>query len=204
MSMMIPMISKNLTIGISMKSIKTITFEIEIGSIDNKTIVYLGQNERHRLRHHRTIIRRHFNAVVQRICIEIFVNRFLLNHNNNNSSPPITNQQRTTTTTTTTNRGQFYQTQFVKPEPTRKATIPFLQPAFAPNASTQYPRDRPLPRLKPGTVRTRGKTFVFDRITKISSICFFSSSILEDGLEVELGKFEFSHRSFKTFFSRTF
>jgi len=74
--------------------------------------------------------------------------------------PPINNQQRTTTTT---NRGQFYQTQFVKPEPTRKATIPFLQPAFAPNASTQYPRDRPLPRLKPGTVRTR-----------------------EDGLEVEL------------------
>ncbi len=54
-------------------------------------------------------------------------------------------------------RGQFYQTQFVKPEPTRKATIPFLQPAFAPNASTQYPRDQPLPRLKPGTVRTRGK-----------------------------------------------
>lgn len=53
-------------------------------------------------------------------------------------------------------RGQFYQTQFVKPEPTRKATIPFLQPAFAPNASTQYPRDQPLPRLKPGTVRTRG------------------------------------------------
>ncbi|CAF3384500.1 unnamed protein product [Rotaria sp. Silwood1] len=61
------------------------------------------------------------------------------------------------------NRGQFYQTQFVKPEPTRKATIPFLQPAFAPNASTQYPRDQPLPRLKPGTVRTR-----------------------EEGLEVEL------------------
>jgi hypothetical protein len=60
-------------------------------------------------------------------------------------------------------RGQFYQTQFVKPEPTRKATIPFLQPAFAPNASTQYPRDQPLPRLKPGTVRTR-----------------------EEGLEVEL------------------
>jgi hypothetical protein len=59
------------------------------------------------------------------------------------------NQQRPT-------RGQFYQTQFVKPEPTRKATIPFLQPAFAPNASTQYPRDQPLPRLKPGTVRTRG------------------------------------------------
>ena len=54
-------------------------------------------------------------------------------------------------------RGQFYQTQFVKPEPARKATIPFLQPAFAPNASTQYPRDQPLPRLKPGTVRTRGK-----------------------------------------------
>lgn len=54
-------------------------------------------------------------------------------------------------------RGQFYQTQFVKPEPTRKATIPFLQPAFAPNASTQYPRDQPLPRLKPGTVRTRGE-----------------------------------------------
>jgi hypothetical protein len=54
------------------------------------------------------------------------------------------NQQRPT-------RGQFYQTQFVKPEPTRKATIPFLQPAFAPNASTQYPRDQPLPRLKPGT-----------------------------------------------------
>ncbi|CAF1210762.1 unnamed protein product, partial [Adineta ricciae] len=66
------------------------------------------------------------------------------------------NQQRST-------RGQFYQTQFVKPEPTRKATIPFLQPAFAPNASTQYPRDQPLPRLKPGTVRTR-----------------------EEGLEVEL------------------
>ncbi|CAF3954181.1 unnamed protein product [Rotaria magnacalcarata] len=61
------------------------------------------------------------------------------------------------------NRGQFYQTQFVKPEPTRKATIPFLQPAFAPNATTQYPRDQPLPRLKPGTVRTR-----------------------EEGLEVEL------------------
>ncbi len=54
-------------------------------------------------------------------------------------------------------RGQFYQTQFIKPEPARKATIPFLQPAFAPNASTQYPRDQPLPRLKPGTVRTRGK-----------------------------------------------
>ncbi|CAF4314984.1 unnamed protein product, partial [Rotaria magnacalcarata] len=50
------------------------------------------------------------------------------------------------------NRGQFYQTQFIKPEPTRKATIPFLQPAFAPNATTQYPRDQPLPRLKPGTV----------------------------------------------------
>ena len=63
--------------------------------------------------------------------------------------PSVTNQQRTS-------RGQFYQTQFVKPEPTRKATIPFLQPAFAPNASTQYPRDQPLPRLKPGTVRTRG------------------------------------------------
>ncbi|CAF2778923.1 unnamed protein product [Rotaria sp. Silwood2] len=66
------------------------------------------------------------------------------------------NQQRPTS-------GQFYQTQFVKPEPTRKANIPFLQPAFAPNASTQYPRDQPLPRLKPGTVRTR-----------------------EEGLEVEL------------------
>jgi len=64
------------------------------------------------------------------------------------------NQQRPT-------RGQFYQTQFVKPEPTRKATIPFLQPAFAPNASTQYPRDQPLPRLKPGTVRTRGKLFIY-------------------------------------------
>ena len=64
------------------------------------------------------------------------------------------NQQRAT-------RGHFYQTQFVKPEPTRKATIPFLQPAFAPNASTQYPRDQPLPRLKPGTVRTRGKLFLF-------------------------------------------
>ncbi|CAM4747330.1 unnamed protein product [Rotaria magnacalcarata] len=60
-------------------------------------------------------------------------------------------------------RGQFYQTQFVKPEPTRKATIPFLQPAFASNAAIQYPRDQPLPRLKPGTVRTR-----------------------EEGLEVEL------------------
>lgn len=57
-------------------------------------------------------------------------------------------------------RGQFHQTQFVKPEPTRKATIPFLQPAFAPNASTQYPRDQPLPRLKPGTVRTRGALFL--------------------------------------------
>jgi hypothetical protein len=68
----------------------------------------------------------------------------------------INHQQRST-------RGQFYQTQFVKPEPSRKATIPFLQPAFAPNASTQYPRDQPLPRLKPGTVRTR-----------------------EEGLEVEL------------------
>ena len=67
-------------------------------------------------------------------------------------------QQRPTAT-----RGQFYQTQFVKPEPTRKATIPFLQPAFAPNATNQYPRDQPLPRLKPGTVRTR-----------------------EEGLEVEL------------------
>ncbi len=64
------------------------------------------------------------------------------------------NQQRPT-------RGQFYQTQFVKPEPTRKATIPFLQPAFAPNASTQYPRDQPLPRLKPGTVRTRGNFFKY-------------------------------------------
>lgn len=53
-------------------------------------------------------------------------------------------------------RGQFHQTQFIKPEPSRKATIPFLQPAFAPNASMQYPRDQPLPRLKPGTVRTRG------------------------------------------------
>ena len=52
--------------------------------------------------------------------------------------------------------GQFHQTQFVKPEAARKATIPFLQPAFAPNASTSYPRDQPLPRLKPGTVRTRG------------------------------------------------
>ena len=61
----------------------------------------------------------------------------------------MSNQQRPT-------RAQFYQTQFVKPEPTRKATIPFLQPAFAPNASAQYPRDQPLPRLKPGTVRTRG------------------------------------------------
>ena len=60
------------------------------------------------------------------------------------------NQQRST-------RGQFYQTQFVKPEPTPKAMIPFLQPAFAPNASAQYPRDQPLPRLKPGTVRTRGR-----------------------------------------------
>jgi hypothetical protein len=71
------------------------------------------------------------------------------------------NQQRAT-------RGQFYQTQFVKPEATRKATIPFLQPAFAPNASTQYPRDQPLPRLKPGTVRTRGKIFIFVK-TKFSS-----------------------------------
>ncbi|CAF1332249.1 unnamed protein product [Adineta steineri] len=73
----------------------------------------------------------------------------------------INNQQRPAAATA--GRGQFYQTQFVKPEPTRKATIPFLQPAFAPNASTQYPRDQPLPRLKPGTVRTR-----------------------EEGLEVEL------------------
>ena len=76
------------------------------------------------------------------------------NRNNNTNSyrtirQPINYQQR-----------QFYQTQFVKPEPTRKATIPFLQPAFAPNASTQYPRDQPLPRLKPGTVRTRGY-FIF-------------------------------------------
>jgi hypothetical protein len=71
------------------------------------------------------------------------------------------NQQRAT-------RGQFYQTQFVKPEATRKATIPFLQPAFAPNASSQYPRDQPLPRLKPGTVRTRGKIFIFVK-TKFSS-----------------------------------
>jgi hypothetical protein len=83
-------------------------------------------------------------------------------------------------------RGQFYQTQFVKPEPTRKATIPFLQPAFAPNASTQYPRDQPLPRLKPGTVRTRGK-YIF-MATEFEQITIFYSFI-EDGLEVELGKY---------------
>ena len=80
------------------------------------------------------------------------------NSNNHvNSYRNLQQQQRSTT------RGQFYPTQFVKPEPTRKAMIPFLQPAFAPNATTQYPRDQPLPRLKPGTVRTR-----------------------EEGLEVEL------------------
>jgi hypothetical protein len=72
-------------------------------------------------------------------------------------------------------RGQFYQTQFVKPEPTRKATIPFLQPAFAPNASTQYPRDQPLPRLKPGTVRTRGKfSFILFKKKGLTFLCFFN------------------------------
>jgi hypothetical protein len=76
------------------------------------------------------------------------------NNINRNIRQPIPFQQQQQQRAT---RGQFYQTQFVKPEPTRKATIPFLQPAFAPNASTQYPRDQPLPRLKPGTVRTRGK-----------------------------------------------
>ena len=80
-------------------------------------------------------------------------------------------------------RGPFYQTQFVKPEPTRKATIPFLQPAFAPNASTQYPRDQPLPRLKPGTVRTRGKKFALISFAKY----FHCFSLVEEGLEVELG-----------------
>jgi hypothetical protein len=77
-------------------------------------------------------------------------------------SMPLQQQQQRPT------RGPFYQTQFVKPEATRKATIPFLQPAFAPNASTQYPRDQPLPRLKPGTVRTRGKYIVlFSRLESI-------------------------------------
>lgn len=79
-----------------------------------------------------------------------------------NIRQPLPFQQRPT-------RGQFHQTQFVKPEPTRKATIPFLQPAFAPNASTQYPRDQPLPRLKPGTVRTRGRFFSFK---EYDSYCF--------------------------------
>jgi hypothetical protein len=78
----------------------------------------------------------------------------------------INSQQRPT-------RGQFYQTQFVKPEPTRKATIPFLQPAFAPNASTQYPRDQPLPRLKPGTVRTRGEFFYFLLHLKLTFLFLF-------------------------------
>ena len=91
----------------------------------------------------------------------------------------INNQQRPT-------RGQFYQTQFVKPEPTRKATIPFLQPAFAPNASTQYPRDQPLPRLKPGTVRTRGKFSFLKKKKELTCLWFI---FIEEGLEVELGSY---------------
>ncbi|CAF0950763.1 unnamed protein product, partial [Didymodactylos carnosus] len=59
-------------------------------------------------------------------------------------------------------REHFLNTQFVKPEATRKASIPFLQPAFD-HPITHYPRDQPLPRIKPGSVRTR-----------------------EEGLEVEL------------------
>ncbi|CAF0769283.1 unnamed protein product [Didymodactylos carnosus] len=59
-------------------------------------------------------------------------------------------------------RGHLLKTQFVKPEAARKASIPFLQPAFD-HPTAHYPRDQPLPRIKPGSVRTR-----------------------EEGLEVEL------------------